>query len=689
MDENRFLNPQFYKNRELSWLLFEERVLNEAKDRSNRLFERLKFLSITGTNLDEFFMIRVASIKKLYKNGKNEIDISGLSPFEQLELISKKTHEFTKAQYDVYNNLLAGELRKNGIDIVSDLNDLSEEEKLTADEYFAKNIYPILTPIVIDSSRPFPILRNNCLYVGGFILRKGKKKKEFAFVQVPPGIERIFSFSNMEKTVCILTEALIMRHFSEMFPVEEVFGVNTFRVIRNADLQFSDRDFEDPLQRIEEQVEKRDIGDAILLEISETADPKLVSHLMKELSLEESDVYYTDGPIDLRFLMEIYRLPNYSKFRNAEYVPVMPWEFDGQRSLFSQIAEHDLMLIHPFESFKPVIDFINEAADDPNVLTIKQTLYRVSGNSPIVHALVRAAENGKQVTVLVELKARFDEENNILWARTLESAGCNVIYGFAKIKTHCKLTLVVRKEGADIKRYVHLGTGNYNDSTARQYTDISFFTAKPEYGEDASNVFNMLSGYTEPAEWKKLSLAPKGLRDKFLELIEREAEHARCGRPSHIIAKINSLCDKEIISALYKASSDGVKIDLIVRGICCLRTGIPGVSENITVRSIVGNFLEHSRIFYFKNGGETEYFCSSADWMPRNMDKRIEILFPVERKRLREKLNHVLKLMLKDNQKAWIMDPDGLYSRHPDDDNLYSFQEGFALEEKNTKGSIN
>lgn len=689
MVENRFENPEYYKNRELSWLLFEERVLNEARDSSNKLLERLKFLSITGSNLDEFYMIRVASIKDMAKKGDLSLDIAGMTPALQLDLISEKTHEFSKAQYEVYNSLLLQEMEENGIEIVSDVNSLSREDKKTVDEYFFKNIFPVLTPVVIDSSRPFPILRNNCLYVGGLIRREGIAKKEFAFAQVPPQIERVLALPHTEKTVFVLTDSIIRHHFFDMFPVGSVSETGIFRVIRNADLQFSDHDFENPLQRMKEQVEKRDIGDAILLEVSQDSDPDLISLLMSELSLEEKSVYYINGPIDLKFLMEIYKYPAFSRFRNAEYLPVMPWEFDEKKSLFSQISEHDLMLIHPFESFKPVINFINEAADDPDVLAIKQTLYRVSGNSPIVHALTRAAKNGKQVTVLVELKARFDEENNILWARTLENAGCNVIYGFAMLKTHCKITLVVRREGGMIKRYVHLGTGNYNDSTAKQYTDISFFTAKEEYGEDAANVFNMLSGYTEPSEWKKLSLAPRGLRDKFLELIEREAEHALCGRPSHIIAKINSLCDKEIISALYKASSDGVKIDLIVRGICCLRTGIPGASDNITVRSIVGNFLEHSRIFYFKNGGDTEYYCSSADWMPRNMDKRVEILFPVERKRLREKLNHVLKLMLKDNQKAWIMDPDGQYSRHPDDENLYSFQEGFALEEKYTKGSIN
>lgn len=689
MTDDFFSNPKFYTNRELSWLLFEERVLNEAYDPENRLFDRLKFLSITGSNLDEFFMIRVATLKTMAKGGNDYRDISGLLPSEQLKEVSKATHKFVEKQYDLLNTGLMPGLRENNIFFPDSYDELGDSDKAYVDSFYEDRVFPVITPVAIDSSRPFPILRNNSIYVGGIFENVKKKEKNICLVQIPKGLDRLIILPDGEKKNILLIEDLIKAKLGELFSGHKVTKAQSFRVIRDADFEIS-ADFEDNLlTEIKKQVEKRETKDAIRLEIRKDSSPEFVDKLMKELALGDDDVYYADGPVDLTFLMRLYEKPGYEELRNTLYEPVMPWEFDSKSSLFSQISEHDLMLIHPFESFKPVIDFINEAAEDKDVLAIKQTLYRVSGNSPIVNALVKAAGNGKQVTVLVELKARFDEENNIEWARLLEKAGCNVIYGFPRLKTHCKITLVVRREEDRTVRYVHLGTGNYNDSTAKQYTDISFFTAKPEYGEDASNVFNMLSGYSKPSEWKKMSLAPDGLREKFISLIEREAEHAKNNEPSHIIAKMNSLCDKEIIEALYKASCDGVKIDLIVRGICSLKTGIKGVSENITVRSIVGNYLEHSRIYYFKNGGDTEYFCSSADWMPRNMDKRIEILFPVERKRLREKLNHVLKLMLKDNTNAWILESDGTYRKRPDDEHLYSFQEGFALEEKNTKGSVN
>lgn len=679
-----FSNPELYKNRELSWLQFEERILNEARDRDNRLLERLKFLSITGSNLDEFFMIRVATLREMQIAGWTEPDLAGLTAAEQLKLVSETVHTFMEEQYRVLNEELVPELKAKGIVPFISYGELPEELKQEADILFKEKVFPLLTPVTIDANRPFPLVRNGYLNVGGFVKKKAEDSSErFAIVQVPQGIERVHVLKSSEDTpVCILTEELIKAKFSKLFPGYDILSVNSFRVLRNADLSITREDASDLLHVIEKQVENREWGRPIRLEINGEDYDKLMSRLARELPLSRDEIYVTKGPINLSFLMEIYGLEGFDKLRKPEYTPVMPWEFDTGRSLFTQITEHDLMLIHPFESFKPVVDFIKEASEDEDVLAIKQTLYRVSGNSPIVRALARAAEKGKEVTVLVELKARFDEENNILWARMLEKAGCQVIYGFADLKTHCKITLVVRRENGAYKRYVHLGTGNYNDSTAKIYTDISFFTAKDEFGEDAANVFNMLSNISEGEAMNKLSLAPGNLRSKFIELIEREAEHAKAGHPNHIIAKVNSLCDRQIIEALYKASCAGVKIDLIVRGICCLRAGIKGVSENITVRSIVGNFLEHSRIYYFKNGGNTEYYCSSADWMPRNMDKRIEILFPVERKRLQEKLNHVLKLMLKDNQKAWILQPDGSYKRMPDDDYLYSFQEGFCVEEK-------
>lgn len=679
MDERIvFDDPKLYKNRELSWLQFEERVLNEAKDPDTLLFERLKFLSITASNLDEFFMIRVGTLKSMVKANYLERDIAGLLPKEQLMEVSKEAHSFMQEQYKTFYDIVAA-LKQADVELVSDYDNLTSIEREHVDDYFRKQIYPVLTPVAISPGRPFPLLRNDYIYLGGFLEKEGEEKLYLSFVQIPKGIERVIEVHDGKY---ILLDTVIKSKYNNLFKGFKLHTVNYFRIIRNADITIEAGDDEtDILGKMEKEVEKREKGDPIRLEFSGLHSENFESRLKEELGISEADVYDLNGPLDLTFLMEMYNLQGYDRFRIAPFEPVMPWEFKHDISLFDQIKEHDLMLIHPFESFKPVIDFITEAAEDKNVLAIKQTLYRVSGNSPIVNALAKAAQNGKQVTVLMELKARFDEENNIGWARMLEQAGCHVIYGFATLKTHCKITLVVRKENAGIVRYVHLGTGNYNDSTARQYTDIGFFTAKEEFGEDASNVFNMLSGLSENNTWHKLSLAPKDLRPKFLELINREAEHAMQGEPAHIIAKLNSLCDKEIIDALYNASAKGVKIDLIVRGICCLKVGMPNLSDNITVRSIVGNFLEHSRVYYFKNGGNREYYCSSADWMPRNMDKRIEILFPVERTRLREKLNHVLKLMLKDNQKAWILQPDGSYKRMPDEEELYSFQEGFTNEE--------
>lgn len=681
MDEMSF-ERKFYKNRELSWLQFEERILNEAREEDNPLFERLKFLSITASNLDEFFMIRVATLKDMVHAGYTEPDISGLTATKQIDAVSEAAHAFVKKQYEVLNLEILPKLLKAGVELVRSYDELDEGLKKEADRYFDRKIFPVLTPVVIDSSRPFPLIRNNFLNVGGFIGDGNKDKLSFAMIQVPSGIDRVISFkASSGRLVCILLEDLIKSKFTHVFSKPFSKDVTVFRLIRNADLSLVEASASDLISKIEKQMEKREWGEPVRLEICSGNHDGLKERLLCELNLSDRDLYILDGPCDLTFLSEIYDFKGFENLKHQPYVPVMPWEFDASRSLFDQIKEHDLMLIHPFESFKPVIDFINEAATDKDVLAIKQTLYRVSGDSPIVKALAKAAENGKQVTVLVELKARFDEENNIGWARLLEQAGAQVIYGFEKIKTHCKLTLVVRKENDGIKQYVHLGTGNYNDTTAKVYTDVSFFTAKDDFGEDANKVFNMLTGFREPEGFKKLSLAPKGLRSKFLELIEREADLAYEGKPAHIIAKVNSLCDKEIIDALYKASGKGLKIDLIVRGICSLRPGIEGLSENITVRSIVGNFLEHSRIFYFKNGGKPEYYCSSADWMPRNMDKRIEILFPVERKRLQEKLNHVLRMMLKDNTKAWILQADGSYKRMPEEESLFCFQEAYCEEE--------
>ena len=458
-------------------------------------------------------------------------------------------------------------------------------------------------------------------------------------------------------------EQIIERNIDKLFLNYDVVCAHPYRIMRNADLTIEEDEAADLLKEIQKLLKKRQWGEVIRLEIEDKMEPKLLKILKKELNVKDEDIYKINGPLDLTFLMKLYGTEGMEEYRNKPYQPQPVPGMNDEEDIFTQIRRGDIFLHHPYMTFSPVIQFVRQAASDPDVLAIKQTLYRVSGNSPIVAALAQAAENGKQVTVLVELKARFDEENNILWAKMLEKAGCHVIYGLLGLKTHSKITLVVRREEDGIRRYVHLGTGNYNDSTAKQYTDCGILTCSEPIGEDATAVFNMLSGYSEPKRWNKLVLAPIWLRKRFLELIRRETAYAREGHPAQIIAKMNSLCDQEIIGALYEASAAGVKIDLIIRGICCLKVGIPGISENIHVRSIVGNFLEHARIFYFRNDGEEEFYMSSADWMPRNLDKRVEILFPIEDPRLREEARHILDIQLEDNVKAHILQPDGNYEK--------------------------
>ncbi len=487
-------------------------------------------------------------------------------------------------------------------------------------------------------------------------------------MQVPSVLSRIVQIPSEPgqegsvKTV-ILLEEIIERNISRLFLNYDVQCAHPFRITRNADLAIDEDEVEDLLLEIEKQIKMRRWGQAIRLEVEEGTDRKLVELLEKELGVAEEDIFSIDGPLDLTFLMKAYGMDGFDHLKAPKYTPQPVREFEAEGSVFDIIKKGDILLHHPYQTFAPVVDFIRQASRDPDVLAIKQTLYRVSGNSPIIAALAQAAENGKQVSVLVELKARFDEENNIVWARKLEKAGCHVIYGLVGLKTHSKITLVVRREEDGIRRYVHLGTGNYNDATAKLYTDVGLMTANEAIGEDATAVFNMLSGYSEPRSWNRLSLAPLWLKDRFLFLIGREKKHAQKGRTARIVAKMNSLCDMDIIEALYEASRAGVKIELIIRGICCLKVGVPGVSENITVRSIVGNFLEHARIFYFENDGKPEYYCASADWMPRNLERRVEILFPVEDAALQEELKHILTGQLKDNMKAHILKPDGSYEK--------------------------
>lgn len=659
-----FSNPKYYKNRELSWILFDRRVLSEAYDKSIPLMERLKFLSITASNLDEFFMIRVASLKDMVHAGYKKKDIAGMTAREQLEEVTQETHKLVEDMYKVYNKMLIPKLKENGLIVVSRYEDLTAEEEKWVDKYFMDNVYPVLTPMAVDSSRPFPLIRNKTLNIGALVKKKnGDGEIEFATVQVPSVLNRLVEIENASSRKIILLEEIIEKNIYKLFLNYEIVTAGPFRIMRNADLTIDEDEAADLLKEIEKQIKKRQWGEAIRLEIEAEMEPRLLEILKRELEIEESDVYKIDGPLDLTFLMKMYGLDGFEALREEKYIPQRVPEIEPDGCIFDAIKRNDILLHHPYQTFAPVVDFIKQAAKDPDVLAIKQTLYRVSGNSPIIAALAQAAENGKQVSVLVELKARFDEENNILWAKMLEKAGCHVIYGLVGLKTHSKITLVVRREEDGIKRYVHLGTGNYNDSTAKTYTDIGLLTCSEQIGEDATAVFNMLSGYSEPLYWNKLTLAPLWLKERFLYLIKREEEHAAKGKEAHIIAKMNSLCDADIIKALYKASAQGVKIELIIRGICCLKTGIPGVSDNISVRSIVGTFLEHSRIYYFKNDGDEELYCSSADWMPRNLERRVEILFPVEAPALREKIKKILEEQLKDTRKAHILKPDGTYKK--------------------------
>lgn len=662
-----FTNPKYYENRELSWIKFDRRVLAEAKDKNIPLLERLKFISITSSNLDEFFMVRVASLKDMVHAGYKKRDIAGMTASEQLAAINKDTRDLVEVQYSTYNRSLIPLLQKEGIIIVDSYEKLTQDQSDFVDCYFMDNIYPVLTPMAVDASRPFPLIRNKSLNIGALLQsKKDEKDKErvFATVQVPGGLPRLVEVPSPENLrTFILLEEVIEKNLDKLFSNYTILCAHPYRIMRNADLTIDEEEASDLLKEIENKLKMRQWGEVIRLEVEERVDRKLLKFLKHELKVADEDIFFINGPLDLTFTMKIAGLDGYDNLRYKKTVPQRVPEIEPGSNIFEAIRRGDIFLHHPYETFDPVVDFIRQAAVDPDVLAIKQTLYRVSGNSPIIASLAKAAENGKQVTVLVELKARFDEENNIVWAKMLEKAGCHVIYGLVGLKTHSKIALVVRKEEEGIRRYVHLATGNYNDSTAKLYTDCGIFTCKESYGEDATAVFNMLSGYSEPKHWNELILAPYWMKDRFLAMIEREEKNAKNGGEARIIAKMNSLCDPKIIEALYHASAAGVKIDLIVRGICCLRVGIEGVSENITVRSIVGNFLEHSRIFYFENGGDPEVYMGSADWMPRNLDRRVEIVFPLLEDSLKERAIHILQLELADTEKAHLLDADGNYEK--------------------------
>ena len=687
MAQQDLFKPEYYTNRELSWLDFNIRILEEARDKENPLFERIKFLSITASNLDEFFMVRVASLKDQVNANYDKPDMAGLTPARQLAQIGEKCHKLMATQYTTYNRSLLPALKKNGLFVITAHENLNASQQKEVDTYFDKTVFPVLTPMAMDSARPFPLVRNKTLNIGALIKKQGKKagktRTEFATVQVPSVLPRYLELSTDEKgrRPIILLEQIIERNMHKLFTGCEMVCAHPYRIMRNADLTIDGEEAQDLLKEIEKQIKKRQWGEVIRLEIEEDMDEKLLKILRKEFEVGDDAIYRIAGPLDLTFLMKMYGLKGFENLKEEPWTPQPVPGLAPDANLFEEISKHDILLHHPYMTFDPVVRFVQQAATDPQVLAIKQTLYRVSGHSPIVAALAKAADNGKQVTVLVELKARFDEENNIIWAKMLEKAGCHVIYGLVGLKTHSKITLVVRREEDGIRRYVHLGTGNYNDSTARLYTDCGLLTCQETIGEDATAVFNMLSGYSEPASWNCLVLAPIWLRDRFLYMIRREAEHAKAGKEAHIIAKMNSLCDQEIIEALYEASAAGVKIELIVRGICCLRVGIPGVSENISVRSIVGTFLEHARIFYFRNDGEEEFYMGSADWMPRNLDKRVEIIFPVENPEIREQVRHIIDVQLADTKKARELNAKNEYERiDRRGKNIMSAQETFCME---------
>lgn len=660
MEKLDLTKPEYFYNRELSWLKFNLRVLKEAMVKDTPLLERLKFIAISASNLDEFFMVRVASLWSNFDSGVEKRDASGMSVHEQLVAISQAAHEQVRTQT---KSLIALMAEMDAVKLhFRRVKDLSELGKDWLEEYYREVVFPVLTPMAVDASRPFPFLANKTLNLAVELI-KADGEHSMGLIQVPSVLDRIVEVEPEGKRTFVFLEDIIASHCHDLFKGCHILDMVSFRVTRDSDLDLEEDDSVDLMKEVEESLRKRKRGAAVRLEIFKTNNNRIKKFLEENLDVTEMEVYEINGPLDPTCFFKFIGMKGLWPWLYEPFVPQRPLELPDDSDLFAAIRENDILLHHPYESFAPVVKLVSDAADDPQVLAIKQTLYRVSGNSPIVAALARAAENGKQVTVLVELKARFDEENNILWARRLEKAGCHVIYGLVGLKTHAKIILIVRKEDNGIKRYLHLGTGNYNDSTAKLYTDLGLMTANDEFGSDASAFFNLLSGYSEPPVWNKLVMAPLGLREKIYALIDNEIAMVRAGREGHIIAKMNSLIDQSVIQMLYEASAAGVHIDLIVRGICGLRTGIEGISDNITVRSIVGRQLEHSRIFWFANGGEEQLYLSSADWMPRNLNDRVELFFPVETEEHIHRIKALLDLYLRDNVGAHMMQSNGSYRR--------------------------
>lgn len=685
--------PEYYNNRELSWLAFNERVLEEAEDETNPLLERLRFIAIFSSNLDEFFMVRVAGLQDQVRAGFHKPENkAGLTPKEQLEKIAEKTQALVRRQMEVFRHLIFELLPKENI-YLTDIKSLSKEQQQYINEMFEETIFPVLTPIAVDAYRPFPTLLGKTLNLL-VLLEDTKVLSEFnekvAIIQVPSVLDRFIEVpAGPDKKVFVLLEDVITSHVDRLFYGYNVKSVQAFRLTRNADLTIHEEGAQDLLVEIEKELKKRKWGIGSRLEVRDgEMNDDVLEYLLEEFEISESDVFKIDGPLDLTFLFSFVKKLSQGRehLLFESFIPQRPLDLESDEDIYEKALEKDLFFHHPYESFEPIVEFITEAANDPTVLAIKQTLYRVSGNSPIIQALKQAAENGKQVTVLVELKARFDEENNVHWAKELEQSGCLVIYGMHNLKTHSKITLVVRRKNGKIERFVHLGTGNYNDATAKTYTDMGIITTNKEFGIDATNFFNYLSGYTEKPRFHHIVVSPYDIRDKFIEMIDQEIEfHKKYGN-GFIRAKMNALTDKDLIMKLYEASINGVKIELLIRGICCLRPGIPGISENITVTSIVGRFLEHSRIYWFHHNGENKIYLSSADMMTRNMVRRVEILFPIYSAEIKQRIMHIFSTQLADNVKARVQDSTGKfrYKERKEGEPVINSQELFILEATST-----
>jgi polyphosphate kinase len=657
-------DPSLYLNRELSWLEFNRRVLEEAQDPQVPLLERLKFLAIFGSNLDEFFMVRVGGVQQKVQAGiPYGSGADRMPPREQLDRICQLVRQLTGDSYHCLLDDVLPALRNEGI-VLRTLKELSDSERDYLNHYFHREVFPVVTPLAIDPGHPFPHLLNKSLNLAVLLRRPRQDERLFAVVQVPAVLPRFVPLPSDRGNVFVPLETVIRIHLPELFSGMVLDHDTVFRVTRDSDIEIDDDEVENLLKAIEEEVRKRRRGTAVRLEIESDAPPEIEQFLMAALGLDPPDVFRDPGLLDLTGLFQIHALPGYPHLHDPPFVPQPVPEFVQAPNPWAAIRSRDILVHHPYESFAPVVDFIDAAADDERVLAIKQTLYRTSSDSPVVAALQRAAENGKQVTALIEIKARLDEERNIVWARELEKSGVHVVFGFLELKTHCKVCLVVRREDDGIRRYVHLSTGNYNPQTARIYTDLGYFTCNPEFCEDASALFNYLTGYSELPQWRKLVVAPSRLQNFMIEKIEGEIAHQQAGREGRIITKINGLLEPAIVQALYRASQAGVRTDLICRGICSLRPGIPGLSEHIRVISIVDRFLEHSRIFYFGNGGDPQVYIGSADWMDRNLSRRVEVVFPIEVPDLKQRLiKEILETSLADNVKARELLPDGSYRR--------------------------